>query len=707
MPTLTDPATASTDSLTIAFAQWKKAVEAELKGASFDKKLVTRTFEGLPLQPLYTRADLAGLPHLQCKPGEAPYLRGLRLPAGPKRWWEACQEIAAERPSDFNTALLAGLKCGQDSAALTPDQATRAGLDPDEAPAGTVGLEGVSIADGHDLATALAGVDFTAVPVHVRAGADALPLAALFLELARERSFAWEKLSGSMTADPLGEWIEHGSLPASLDQLYDSLAGWTSWAAGHAPQLRTIGVNGAVWGDAGGTAVQELAFALAAAVEYLRTLDGRGVRPATAAPRMRFRFTTGPQFFTEIAKFRAFRPLWARVLSAFGAEGAAAGGSTVHARTVRWNKTLLDPHVNMLRVTTEALSAVLGGVDSLHIAPFDEVTGATDDFSRRIARNLHALLAEEFHFTGTTDPAGGSWYAEKLTDDLARKAWALFQDIEKRGGLAAALQSGHPQQLVAAATTEKNDAVTRRRLGLVGTNLFPNLKEKPLAPHGLSSGLQSIRARAIRDRRGPAPAPVAAPAWPARFAAALAAARGGATVGQLARLARGGMSAQPVAVARVAPWRAALSFENLRLAAGAFTQRTGSRPRVFVAKIGPVLQHKARADFTAGFFGVGGFEPIAKQTFDTAESAALAAVASGAPIAVLCSTDDTYPALVPVFVKTIKAAKPGFVVVLAGLPADPAQAAAFKQDGIDEFIHVRANVCEILARFLGQIGALS
>ena len=695
---------APADALPEALARWKKTVEAELKGASFDKKLVTRTFEGVSLQPLYTRADLAGVAGLATRPGEAPFLRGVRAQGYKERTWEIAQEIAARTPQAFNAAVVADLMHGQDSVTLTPAIATRASTRAGkDAPGGTP-VGGVAIANLADLTVALAGVDLNAVPVHLRVGADALPLAATYLTLARERGVKWENLTGSLAADPLGEWVETGLLSDGLGSLYDSLAEWTGWSEKYAPRLQTIGVDASIWGDAGGTAVHELAFALAAATEYLRALAERGVKPDIAGARMRFQFAVGPQFFTEIAKFRAWRPLWTRVLAAFGANETVGARATVHATTGRWNKTLLDAHVNMLRVTTEALSAVLGGCDSLHVAPFDEVTGVTDDFSRRIARNVHTLLAEEFSFTQTADPAGGSWYVEKLTDELARKAWALFQTIEARGGFAAALREGIPQKLIAEAAVEKTDAVGKRRLGLIGTNLFPNLKEKETvmgAPQPSGSGKR-------RGDKGPQLVELpAGTGWPVRFEAALAAARGGASIGQLTKLSRSTPSAEQ-SISAVTAWRASVGFERLRAASTAFAQRTGKRPRVFLAKFGPAAQHKARADFAAGFFATGGFEVLAKQNFDTAETAAEAAAASGAPVAVLCSTDETYPVLVPAFTSAAKASRlGGLTIVLAGLPADAAVVASYRTAGVDEFIHVRANVHDLLAKLLTQIGALT
>ena len=686
----------SLDSARAAYTQWRTAVETELQGAPFDKKLVTRTFEGVSLQPLYTRADGVGLSHASVQPGSAPFARGYSNSGYTAGAWEVSQEISGGRALDFNCALLSDLMRGQNSVALSPDRAALSGQDPDTASA-KVGVAGVSIADVSDLSVALKDVDLAALPVHISAGANPLPLAALYIAHAQKNAVALKKLTGSLTADPLAELVAQGALPTSLASSYDALAVWTGWAERNAPALATVGVNAAVWLEAGGNAVQELAFALAAGVEYLRALSERKLNPATVAPRLRFTFAVGPQFYLEISKFRAFRLLWSRVAQGFGLTPEQSK-TRLHAKTNRWNKTVLDPHVNMLRVTTEAFSAVLGGIDSLHISPFDEVLGGSDEISRRIARNVHTLLSEEFHATAPVDPAGGSWLVEKTTDDLARKAWAIFQDVEKQGGLAAALREGYVQKLVATTAAEKEDAVSKRRLSLLGTNLFPNLKEKPVVRPAFDfAAFASKRATEIKGRR-----PAAPKASASDLDALIKAAASGATIGQLAGLT------VATAEAPVTPLpfkRAAEGFEALRKASDAFAKKTGARPKVFLAKIGPVKQHKPRADFSAGFFAVGGFEATGKDAHETAAAAAQAAIASGAPVAVLCSTDETYPELVPVFAGTVKAAKPDLVVVLAGLPAEKALVDSYHAAGIDEFIHVRANVRELLAKLLKKIGA--
>lgn len=693
MATTQSPSQTSTEALADLLSQWRKTVEAELKGVPFEKKLVTKTSEGIALQPLYSRADLSQLADLGSRPGEAPFIRGTSDSGYKNSSWEFSQEIAAKDCASFNSALLTDLMRGQNSVALTLDCATRNGKDADESCSCCVGGCGLSVADLSDLSAALANVAIGNIPVHINAGANPLPVAALYLALAAKNGVSAKELTGSLTADPVAEWVVSGNSAAKLDALFDALASWSKYAAVNAPALRTIGVSAQPWLEAGANATQELAFALATGVEYLRALQARGVPVEQAAGQIRFSFAVGQTFFTEIAKFRAFRSLWTRVLAAYGAEAAAAK-VVVHGRTCFFSKTLHDAHVNMLRVTTEACSAVVGGVNSLHIGAFDEVSGSTDEFSRRIARNVHTLLAEEFSFTAVADPAGGSWYVEKLTDELARKAWALFQDLEKQGGFIVALRAGVPQKLVAAVAADKEDGVAKRRTGIVGTNLFPNLKEKFLTP--VEKDVSAVVA-AVKARRK------AVAISSTDVASLIAAATAGATVGQLAKATVAG---EVEKIQAITQRRLSAAFEELRAASEAFAKKTGSRPKVFLAKIGPVIQHKARADFSAGFFAVGGFEPVAKQSFETAEAAAEAAAASGAPVAVLCSTDDTYPTLVPAFAAALKKASPKTVVVLAGLPAEKEVVEQFKAAGIDEFIHVRASVRDLLAKLLKQIGAL-
>jgi len=582
-----------------------------LGGVPFEKKLVTRTVEGIEVQPLIRRED-APLWTLAAVPGEPPYLRGCRRAGEYGRRWTAS---AASVEYDFS------------------------------------------------------------------------PLPALAVALARAKGGA--PPPGAVAADPLGWLATHGSLPRPLADCFNDLAEGVRLAdeVGIGDRIAAIGAE--CWHESGATAVQELAFALASGAECWRQLLDRGATPAAIAARTQLGFAVGVDFFLEIAKLRAARVLWAKMIAAFGGD-AAAQEAWLAVRTARWDMTLYDPHANLLRITTQALSAVVGGADAIDIRPFDEVTGETTELGRRLSRNLHDILAEEFCLEHQVDPAGGSWYVETLTDQLSRKAWALFQDLEQRGGMAATILAGHPQQLVAAAAAERRALVDTRRRPILGTTIQPNLRETPKRDSGPAAAAGGAKRRA-------APKPIRS------FSALRAAAARRIPLPTLRAAWIQHREAGPTATA-LAPFRAAEGFEAVRRAGDDFLRRVGARGRVFLARMGPARQHQARADFAAGFFAVAGFEVDRKRSFATAEEAAVAAAGSGAAIAVLCSTDETYPELAPAFARRLKAARPSVLVVLAGHPGVREQ--EFLAAGFDEFIHLRANVRTTLARLQRLAGIL-
>jgi len=691
------------------YDEWRAAAEAALKGGSFEKKLITKTHEGIALQPMYRAEDVTDLPHMGSLPGFAPFVRGTE-PLGYKhRPWEVSQEIKDATPGAFNEALRADLERGQTAVNMRLDLATLAGEDADDTEPGLVGKGGLSVSCLDDLTTALDGVDLEQTPIFIQTGASGLPLLAMVLAMLEQQSRSAAKLGGCIGSDPLGELAGTGRLPRSLKGVYEDLAQLTRWATAKAPGLRTVLVRSYPYHDGGGNAVQELAFALATGVEYLRELQARSVTVDQAAPRVLFAFSLGSNLFMEIAKLRAARMLWAKMIAAFGG-GEDARKLHVHARTSDWNKTLYDSDVNMLRATTEAFSGVLGGCDSLHIGPKDEIAGVPSDFSRRVARNTHTVLREEAGLTRAVDPAGGSWYLESLTDTLARKTWGLFQEVEKQGGMAKALTAGFPQQQVAAVSDQRTKTYAQRRDIFVGTNMYPNPADDPLTPeiidHAALQQRRSVKLKAFRQSTDAAARRDAleklTKATPdQRVTAAVTATTAGATLGELWQALTTSESAEPQ-IEPVAIKRGAEPFETLRRRSEQFAKRTGSLPKVFLANLGPIPQHKARADFSRGFLEVGAFEVIGNEGFGTTDQAIQAAIASGAQAVVICSTDKTYPELVPPLAKGLKAAKPGVLVLVAGYPADHVE--AFKAAGVDDFIHLRANCYELLTKLQNQMG---
>ncbi len=695
----------------VSYDDWRKLVEAELKGAPFDKKMFTPTYEGVTLKPIYTRNDTANLPHVNSLPGFAPFVRGSNASGYVKEPWHVSQEIAVSSPTEFNHAARNSLSRGLNALNMQLDRATRNGHDPDWAPAEDVGSGGLSIAMLGDLDRALEGVDLEKTLLFIRSGPSGLAIASLLIALARKRKKTTMNLRGCIEMDPLGILAHEGRLPQSLDSAYREMSALTRWAADRAPKLQTICVHSRSWHEAGGNAVQELAFSLATGVEYLRAMNARGLDVDTTAPRIRFAITVGTNFFLEIAKLRALRMLWSRAVAAAGGN-AESQKLALHVRTSQWNKTVYDPYNNMLRSTVEAFAGVLGGCDSMQVNAFDEVIRTPDDFSLRIARNTQLVLQKECNLDHVIDPVGGSWFVESVAADLAARAWAMFQDVEKLGGMEAALRDGMPQKAVGATAGDRIKAVTSRRNSIVGVNQYANPKEKPLEVPPLDPRtFHKRRVQQITSHRTNLDdednatvlqrlAKIVGFQGAGLVETCIDAAGAGATLGEITRAVR--ISDSPCTpITPVCLTRAATTVEQLRTAVDrVFVDR--ERPRVFLCNMGPLKEHKARADFSRGFFAVGGYEAASPAGFKTPNDAAEAFARAGARIAVICSTDDNYPTLVPQLVPLLRAKRPDAVIVVAGYPQD--QIEAHKKTGVDEFIHVRADAVEVLKAMHTKLG---
>ncbi|NRR20377.1 methylmalonyl-CoA mutase family protein [Brevibacillus sp. MS2.2] len=690
------------------YEQWREAAEKSLKGASFDVKLLTNSYEGIVRQPIYRYEDVKTLPHLEALPGEAPFHRGNQQPNERKEHkWQVCQEIIATSAKAFNQAAVEDLGRGQTMLHLMVDQATLAGFDPDEALPDTIGHKGVSVFCRGDVEQAFQGVKLSEVPLFVNTGALGLPVLSLILAHVEATGQQVSELRGCIGQDPVAVLLTEGKLPCSLQTAYHAMASMTKWAKDHAPALKTILVQSNPYQDGGGNAVTELAFSLATGVDYLQAMLERGLSIEDIATRMQFSYSIGSDVFMEIAKLRAARMLWSNIVAAYGGS-TEAQKMTIHARTSAWTKTIYDPYVNMLRSTTEAFSAVIGGADSLHVSAFDEAIRPANEFSRRIARNTQIILKEEAHLAKVIDPAGGSWYVEWLTDALAKKAWGLFQQVEAHGGMLSALEAGFPQGLIAQIADQKAASIDTRKKRLVGTNMYANTAEQPLKAESLPSihEERAAEAQSLRLKQDTTLLTVSldelAKHTDELVERAVKAVLHGATVGDIAKAMRREDSVQTI-IQPLRIHRASERFEALRMQADDFLKTTGKRPTVFLATMGPVAKHKARADFASEFFAVGGFDVWRMQAFSTPVEAAEAAVASGAMITVICSDDASYPEQVPPLAHAIKQHVPQMTVLLAGLP-DAEQLATYKAAGVDDCIHMRSNCYEILRELQERIG---
>lgn len=695
------------------YDEWKAVVEKDLKGEPFEKKLLTKTYEGITLQPIYTRKDVENLPQVNNTPGYQYYVRGTKASGYLAKSWDIAQELPYSLPEDFNEALKHDLAKGQTAVNILLDKATQAGIDADKAKQGEVGGCGLSVSTVADLEKALKGIDLTKVPVYVGAGYSALPFISLLAAYAKKSGLDLAEVSGSVEADPFSALVVEGKLPVSLTAALDELATVAKWAAKNAPKLKVVGVSGLNYNNAGASAVQELAYVISTAVAYLEALTERGLSINEAAKSFRFSFGIGANYFMEVAKLRAARYIWAKIVEAYGGDEEAQR-MTIHGRTSIYNQTVYDPYVNMLRTTTEAFSAVVGGVDSLHTNSFNESIGLPDEFSRRIARNLQVMLNEESHLGKIVDPAGGSYFVEKLTDEVANKTFELFKEIEAKGGMLKALEDGSVQAAIESVVADKKKDFSKRKAVLVGTNMYANTKEEKISAQlpdyanllkTRSEYLQKYRVSGATEKHQSILNKLQQLADSSDEAVTISveAFVEGATLGEVASSTRanGGVSVEikPVKLQRLAEL-----FEELRDAVEAYKAKNGGAPKLFLANMGSVKQHKGRADFSRGFFEVGGFDVVYPGGFETPEAAAKAAVESGAKVVTICSTDDTYPELVPPFVKAVKELSKDMVVVLAGYPKD--QIEAHKATGVDEFIFMGADVHGIISNLFKKLGVM-
>ncbi len=666
-------------------ADWHAAAEKLLKGAPFEKVLLTRTPEDITLQPLYSRDNAAGSTPPETLPGFFPFLRGRTASGYHGRPWLVLQALPFAKPEAFNAALLHALANGQNAVLMQlPD-----------------GHEnGTHIATIDDLATALQGVELTAVPLYLQAGRATPALLDLLLALLREKEIAADTISGGLFYDPIASALVASHPAAALEARLGAHTDFLLSVQEKLPDFHTFFIDTRPWHNAGGSAVQELAFGLAAVVSTLGALLQRGMAIDDSAGRVHMRFAVDSRFFMQIAKLRAARILFARALQAFGG-AEATQRFFLHACSSRWNKTVFDPHVNLLRSTAEAQAAVLAGCDSLSIGAFDELVRETNDFSTRLARNLHSILREESHLDRVIDAAGGAWAVEKITRELAEKAWALFQQTEKSGGLIAALQEGWPQEQVRQKAAQRRQAIDRRTVPFIGTTVYANLQEHPLPDAGEPQATEPLTPRPRQQETidrllhtGEAK-PVA---QEQRIAAALA----GARIEELLEAISEQAAGQPGSISPLPQIRAVEHFEAMRTAVRTYKQTGGELAPVFRAVFGSLSEYKARADFIADFFATVEFPVLPAEPCGDAQQTAQAAQASGAAIVVICASDARYPELVPEFMRHFKKTGATARVFIAG-----AENETLAATGIDGFIHRRSDAAALLRDLLQGTGVLA
>lgn len=596
--------------------QWEEVIIKDLKGADYQKKLIWRTDEGFNVRPYYRAEDLKDLDYLNTMPAQFPYTRGTKTD---NNNWQIVQEISETDAAKANAIAIDAINRG----------------------ANTIAFNVKNIADAATLNTLLKNIDCAKVGLQFNHAQNYVDFMTLFVNYLNENKVEKEAVTGSINFDPITYFLRrtkfYNSQEADMAQLLK-----LHEIADELKNFKLVNVNGIVMHNAGATIVQELAYALAIANEYIAFATEHGIKVAKACKKIQLTLSVGSNYFMEIAKLRAVRLLWATMVEQY--KPTCDCGYKLQINTVgsTWNKTLYDPYVNMLRNTTEGMAAAIGGADAITLQPFDVAYKDADDFSRRISRNVQVILKEESYFNKVVDPAAGSYYIENLTNNIAEQTWKLFQHVEENGGMIQLVANGEIKREIEASCQKRDMNIATRRHVFLGTNQFPNVNEKMLDK---VERIQNDDCIGLRTYRG------------------------------------------------------ALAFEELRLETERYAQKN-RRPKVFLLKVGNLAMRQARAGFITNFFGCAGYEIAETAGYKTVEEGVQAAAEQKADLVVLCSSDEEYATVGVELTKALKSAM-NTPVLIAGNPVEAID--ALKAAGADDFIHVKVNVLDTLRKYNQQL----
>ena len=615
---------------------WESQIRTDLKGKDYDKTLIWSTNEGIKVRPYYRDENLSGLEFVDTLPGQYPYVRGNHKTGNN---WLVRQEIDVADLAEANRKALEVLSKGVTSIGFVFKTCQEINVG--------------------DLKVLCNGIDLEKTEVNFVMTCKNPPLVRNLVAFLKEQKTDPVNVKGSVNLDPVGVFTVKGKFCSSESEAFIRAKDVVETAADYLG-IQIIGVNGRNFNNAGASIVQELGFSLAMGAEYLTRLTDLGLDAGKVAPRIRFNFGVGGNYFMEIAKLRSARMLWAKIVQAYqpkcecnnkSSEGycLCASKMHIHSETSVWNKTIYDSYVNLLRTQTEAMSATLGGTDSLTINPFDAVYEQPTEIAERIARNQQAILKEEAHFDKIADPAAGSYYIESLTAAVAEQAWKIFLEIQEKGGFIAAFREGFVQSQVNEMAARRTKAVTTRRDNVLGVNQFPNYSEQ------ISDELSSQLFEAVDQ------------------------------------------TSKEAEVETIKLYRSARQVEALRYATDRFSAQN-KRPKAFMLTIGDLVFSKARAQFSSNFFAVAGYEVVDNNAFESVEAGVKAALEASADIVVICSSDDEYAGFAPQVYSQLKG---NAIFVVAGAPACTEE---LKAVGIENFINVKTNLLESLTGYNIKLG---
>jgi len=596
--------------LPVATEQWEEVILKDLKGADYQKKLVWRTDEGFQVKPYYRAEDLNALDYLETLPSRFPYTRGFKTK---NNHWNIVQEITEKDPEKANVIAVNALSKGAD----------------------TVSFCTKKVVSYQDIKSLLQNIDLEKNGVQFRCASSYIELMKWFVQFIDESKQDKTKISGSIDFDTIIYALKKGKIfrnkETDLQEVIELLA-----LTSELPKFKIINVNGLAIHNAGATIVQELGYALSVANEYLAFATEKGIASEKIASKMQFTLSVGSNYFMEIAKLRAARLLWATLIEQYQPACNCAYQLVLNTVASSWNKTLYDPYVNMLRSTTEAMSAALGGADSIALKPFDIAYKQEDEFSSRISRNTQIILKEESYFDKIVDPSAGSYYIENLTHSIIEHSWKLFQATEIEGGFVASMEAGKVKAAIEQSAQKRDMDIATRKYILLGTNQYPNINE---------CMLDKIEDTKTCDSEG------------------------------------------------LKSYRGAAAFEALRLQTEEWAKKH-HRPRLFLLKVGNLAMRQARAGFITNFFGCAGYEILDNAGFASADEGVKNALEAAPDLIVLCSSDEEYATLGVEIVQKIKKITKKIPVLIAGNPTEIID--TLNEAGIDDYIHIKNNVLEKL-----------
>ena len=700
-------------------ADWTTLATKDTGGASPDT-LVWNTPEGIPVKPLYTADDLAGL-ELETLPGFAPYTRGPRATMYSHRPWTIRQYAGFSTAEESNKFYKANLAAGQMGLSVAFDLATHRGYDSDHPRVvGDVGKAGVAIDSVEDMKILFADIPLDKMTVSMTMNGAVLPVLAGYIVAAEEQGVSQDKLAGTIQNDILKEFMVRNTYIYPPEPSMRIVADIIEYTALNMPRFNSISISGYHMQEAGATAVQELAFTLADGLEYVRAAKSKGLKVDQFAPRLSFFFAIGMNFFMEIAKLRAARLLWARLMQKnFEPKDARSLALRTHCQTSGVSLTEQDPYNNIIRTTVEAMAAVLGGTQSLHTNAYDEALGLPTQFSARIARNTQLIIAEETGIPHVVDPLGGSYYIEALTNSLATHAQALIDEVEGLGGMTKAVESGMPKLKIEEAAAQRQARIDRAEEVVVGINKYrvanPEKVDVLDIDNTAAREQQVARLQQIRASRDEA-------AWRASLDALTAAARDGsgnlldlavkatrarATVGEISDALEAVFTRHRAVIRSVsgvygAAYEGDAGFAAIQKEVADFAEAEGRRPRMLVVKMGQD-GHDRGAKVIATAFADIGFDVDVGPLFQTPEEAARQAIENDVHVIGVSSQAAGHKTLVPSLIEELRKAGSDDIIVVCGGVIPPQDYDFLRESGVAAIYGPGTNIPKAAAEILSIV----